>query len=137
MANYAQTVNVTGCIKMSKVEAAFATTVLVLKLYRHHFGVLPVEVACESPLEAMTAFTADDRVLTVSVVNPTMKAVTLTLEGVALTGTVRRIAGDDPMAYNEPGADPQVVIEEEPVSGIMDTLSVAPCSVTLFALDIR
>ena len=44
MANYAQTVNVIGCIKTTKTAAAFATTGLVLKLYRKHFGQIPVEV---------------------------------------------------------------------------------------------
>ncbi len=141
MANYAQTVNVIGCIKTTKTAAAFATTGLVLKLYRERFGVLPVEVACEPPLDAMAAFTADDRVLTVAIVNPTMQEVTLplTIDGVELTGTgtLWRIAGDDPMAYNAPGEDPQVVIEEESMAGIMGELSVDPCSVTLFALDLR
>ena len=47
MANYAQTVNVIGCIKTSKTAACFDTTGLVLKLYRQHFGVTPVAV--ESP----------------------------------------------------------------------------------------
>ena len=42
MANYAQTVNVIGCIKTSKTAAAFETTGLVLKLYRREFGTLPV-----------------------------------------------------------------------------------------------
>ena len=44
MANYAQTVNVIGCIKTSKTAACFDTTGLVLKLYRKHFGVTPVAV---------------------------------------------------------------------------------------------
>jgi alpha-N-arabinofuranosidase len=38
---YAQTVNVIGAIKVSRRNAAFETTGLVLKLYRHHFGELP------------------------------------------------------------------------------------------------
>ena len=42
MANYAQTVNVLGCIKTSKTAAALDTTGLVLMLYRKHFGTLPV-----------------------------------------------------------------------------------------------
>ena len=44
MANYAQTVNVIGSIKTSKTAAAFETTGLVLKLYRAHFGTIPVKV---------------------------------------------------------------------------------------------
>ncbi|MHC4944521.1 MAG: alpha-L-arabinofuranosidase C-terminal domain-containing protein, partial [Planctomycetota bacterium] len=41
MANYAQTVNVIGCIKTDKTSAAFATTGLALKLYRSRFGTIP------------------------------------------------------------------------------------------------
>jgi len=41
------------------------------------------------------------------------------------------------MAYNEPGKPPKVTIEERAVKGISDTLPVAPCSVTLFALDVK
>ena len=51
MANYAQTVNVIGCIKTSKTAAAFDTTGLVLKLYREHFGVLPLGVTTDRPLD--------------------------------------------------------------------------------------
>lgn len=39
---YAQTVNVIGAIKTSRRNAAFETTGLVLALYRHQFGELPV-----------------------------------------------------------------------------------------------
>ena len=45
MAHYAQTVNVIGAIKTTKTQAAFEPTGLVLKLYRQHFGVVPVEVS--------------------------------------------------------------------------------------------
>jgi alpha-N-arabinofuranosidase len=44
MANYAQTVNVIGAIKTSGTDAVFDTTGLVLKLYRHRFGSVPVAV---------------------------------------------------------------------------------------------
>ena len=45
MANYAQTVNVIGAIKTTKTAAALDATGVVLKLYRQHFGAIPVEVA--------------------------------------------------------------------------------------------
>ncbi len=45
MANYAQTVNVIGAIKTTKTAAAFDTTGLVLKLYRAHFGQVPVTIS--------------------------------------------------------------------------------------------
>jgi len=141
MANYAQTVNVIGCIKTTKTDAAFATTGLALKLYRKHFGVVPVSVTSEAPLDVAAAWSDDRKTLTVAVVNATMKdlAIPLQVKGVKLSGTGTRwqIAGNDPMAYNEPGKPPSVRIEEQAVKGISDTLSVGPCSVTLFALDVK
>ena len=59
LANYAQTVNVIGCIKTTKTEATFETTGLVLKLYRNHFGTIPVDVTGETyPLDVSAAWTS-------------------------------------------------------------------------------
>ena len=44
MANYAQTVNVIGAIKTTKTEAVLDSTGVILALYRHQFGPLPVTV---------------------------------------------------------------------------------------------
>ena len=141
MANYAQTVNVIGCIKTSKTDAAFAATGLALKLYRERFGVLPVGVTADEPLDVAAALSEDKKTLTVAVVNPTMRELNVSLEvsGVALAGTGRRwqIAGKDPMAYNEPGKPAAVVIEEDAVSGVVDAIPVAACSVTLYALALK
>jgi alpha-N-arabinofuranosidase len=136
---YAQTVNVIGCIKTSRRNAAFETTGLVLKLYRQHFGQQPVVTETQGLLDAQAAWTDDRRTLTVGVVNPTLRAVEVpfTLLDAELTGTGTRweISGSDPMAHNDPDQPPQVVISEEPVVALDDTLALAPCSVTLFALD--
>ncbi len=140
MANYAQTVNVIGCIKTDKTDASFATTGLALKLYREHFGVTPLTVTTQSPLDVAASLSEDGRTLTIGIVNPTMTALDLPLtitEG-KLTGKGHRwqIAGDDPMAYNEPGEPARVEIEESDVDNVSDTLAVAACSVTLFALEL-
>lgn len=45
MANYAQTVNVIGCIKTTTIASAFDATALPLILYRNHFGTVPVEIS--------------------------------------------------------------------------------------------
>ena len=71
MANYAQTVNVIGCIKTTKTDAAFATTGQVLKLYRNEYGTIPVKVTGDSmPLDIAAAWTDDREILTVGIVNP-------------------------------------------------------------------
>ncbi|MGD8500675.1 MAG: alpha-L-arabinofuranosidase C-terminal domain-containing protein, partial [Phycisphaerales bacterium] len=92
LANYAQTVNVIGCIKTSKTAAAFETTGLALKLYRNHFGTVPVTVTGEvQPLDVAAAWTDDRKAVTVSVVNPTEQEheLTMDLKGARLTGKGR------------------------------------------------
>jgi DUF1680 family protein/alpha-L-arabinofuranosidase len=142
MANYAQTVNVIGCIKTSKTEAAFETTGLVLKLYREHFGTIPVTITGDAyPLDVSAAWTSDRKALTVAIVNPTEDELELPMElkGVQLTGEARlwQIAHSDPMAYNEPGKEPNVTIKEKTGSKISRKMSVPPLSINLYKLPIK
>jgi alpha-N-arabinofuranosidase len=148
MANYAQTVNVIGCIKTSKTAACFDTTGLALKLYRAHFGVIPVEVECKPfvPLDVAAAWTADRKAFTIGIVNPTMKPVALSLHIAGATlkgeGAGWQIAGNDPMAHNAPGKEQPVKIEKLPpprlerlAGGTSGFVTVSPCSVTLLRFD--
>jgi alpha-N-arabinofuranosidase len=141
MANYAQTVNVIGCIKTTRTAAALETTGLVLQLYRQHLGTIPVAVKAQAPLDVIAALTEDGKSLTIGVVNPTMDAhdLPLTIQGaeIAGKGTRWQIAGLDPLAYNDPGQPLRVKIEESAVDAAGQQVSVAPCSVTLFALPIK
>jgi len=142
MANYAQTVNVIGAIKTTKTDAAFETTGLVLNLYRNHFGRLPVTVTGDiHPLDVVAALTADRKALTVGIVNPTQRRYELApdFEGVELTDTGRLwlIAHfeNDPMAYNEPGKEPNVRITEKTIDRVLSELEAPPFSVSLYMLD--
>ncbi|OHB77878.1 MAG: hypothetical protein A2Z25_07870 [Planctomycetes bacterium RBG_16_55_9] len=142
MANYAQTVNVIGCIKTSKTAAAFETTGLALKLYRDHFGTIPAAVTGDpdaSGLDVSAAWTDDHKALTVAIVNPTEKEqqVTMDLKGARLAGTgeLWRIAHSDPMAYNEPGEEPNVVIQEQSLTNVSGTLNVPLLSISLYRLN--
>jgi len=141
MANYAQTVNVIGAIKTSKTAAAFETTGLVLKLYRKHFGVVPAATQASEPLDAQAAWTADGKTLTVAIVNPTerMVEVSLVIAGAKLTGQGRlwRMAGTDPMAYNDPDQPPVVEIRESRVRQLADKLTLLPISVSLYAVGVE
>ena len=141
MANYAQTVNVIGCIKTTKADAAFAATGIVLKAYREHFGKLPVEVTGEvEPLDICAALTEDGRELTVAVVNPLSEAVDVPLDvdGVRLAGKGRVwiTTGPDPMAYNEPGGQAPVTLESRRVDGAGERLTVPPLSACIFVLPV-
>jgi len=141
MANYAQTVNVIGCIKTTGAAAAWDTTGLPLLLYRREFGTIPVAVKCGRPIDVMAAWTADRKALTIGVVNPLAEAreVPFTLNNASITGngTVWTIAGTDPMLYNVPGEAPKVEIVESPATGISDTLDVPGYSISLFRLPVK
>lgn len=136
---YAQTVNVIGCIKTTKRSAAFETTGLVLKLYRSHFGQLPVTTETTGLIDAQAAWSEDRKKLTLSVINPTESAVDIPIEisGARLKGPGTRwqIAGPDPMAYNDPEKGSPVQIVEQAVNELGKTLSAPPCSITLFSFD--
>jgi len=142
MANYAQTVNVIGCIKASKTAAALETTGLVLKLYGNNYGSIPVGSASDmDALDVSAALTKDRKALTLSIVNPTDQAQQLVLDvkGVRLAGTgkLERIADSDPQAYNDPGQAPKVVIEEKQLTQVPKRLAVAPLSINLYTLPLR
>jgi alpha-N-arabinofuranosidase len=142
MANYAQTVNVIGAIKTSKTEAVLDTTGLVLKLYRLHFGSIPVEVTgSPEPLDVMACWKEGREVLALSVVNPTRSAMTVRLKAKNLrlpkTAKLRLIAGDDPKACNVPGKPPGVVIEERDGVPFGKTITVPPISVSLYELVVK
>jgi alpha-L-arabinofuranosidase len=142
MANYAQTVNVIGAIKTTKTAAAFDTTGLVLKLYRAHFGQVPVTVTgAPEPLDVAAAWRDDRTALTLAIVNPTAEPQSLALQlkggTFAPAATLRRIVGTDPKAYNEPGKPPAVRIEEIASVAVGDRLTLPPLSMSIYELRVR
>ncbi len=137
MANYAQTVNVIGAIKTTKTAAELETTGLVLKLYRRHFGVVPVEVGgVPEPLDITAAWSEDRNWITVGIVNPTpeRQELALRLNGAAWTGAAGHhwlITGPHRRAHNSPGKPRVVDIEER--SAWPPMVEVPPLSVNLVA----
>ena len=142
MANYAQTVNVIGCIKTTSTAAAFETTGLVLKLYRHHYGMVPIQVAGETgDLDVAAAWTQDRKAITVAIVNPdpNTQRVKADFEGTSFEPNTTRwvISNPDPESYNEPGKEPNVVIKQEAVNVENSDFEVPAYSVSLYRLEVR
>lgn len=114
IANYAQTVNVIGCIKTTKTKAEFGTTGIVLKTYRAQWQPIPIELPVDAygHLDVAASRSEDGKTLTVSIVNPTDRDVTLALsvEGIDLPSraTAWTITGPDHRAHNTPGEVRQV-----------------------------
>ncbi|MDZ7262611.1 MAG: alpha-N-arabinofuranosidase [candidate division KSB1 bacterium] len=149
MANYAQTVNVIGCIKTSPTDAVFDATGLPLKLYRQHFGTIPVNLSGETgDLDISAALTADRKALTVAMVNPTatLKTVHLNVMGFKLGNRRSRpsrekitkwtIAGSDPELYNAPDQTPNLVIKEEKATLTNDSVEVPAYGIVLVRVDL-
>jgi len=143
MANYAQTVNVIGAIKTSRTASILDTTGVTLKLYRQHFGQIPVEVTGSNiaPLDVAAALKNDRKAITIAVVNPTDKQRELPMElkgvKVADIGKLWIITGTDPLAHNEPGKEPKVVIEEKTAEGVSNKLKAPAMSVSIYELAVE
>jgi alpha-N-arabinofuranosidase len=111
-------------------------------MYRRHFGTIPVAITgAPEPLDVAATWTADRKTLTISVVNPTFETQRLALrvEGARLapSGTAWVLTAPDDMAYNEPGQAPAVRFAETRVTGVQETLEVAPASATIFRIAVR
>jgi len=140
MAHYAQTVNVIGAIKTTRVAAEMETTGLVLALYRAKFGVKPFVVSgTGGPWDIAAALTKDGKVLTLSVVNPTTEelSVNLTAAGLTPAGPAIRwsIAGPNAEAHNTPGKPRVVDIQRSDATA--SALKVPALSATLFELLLK
>ena len=139
MANYAQTVNVIGCIKTSQTNAQFETTGLVLKLYRNEYGTLPLKVDAPKPFDVAAAKTQDGKYLTVAVVNPTDNPAEFKISAdikVAQTCERFEISNPDPMIYNDPDQEQKIDVIKSDGGDIAAGVNLAPFSVTLFKVEI-
>jgi alpha-N-arabinofuranosidase len=142
MANYAQTVNVIGCIKTTPTSAGFATTGLPLKLYREQFGTIPVEIENDLPnLDISMALTSDKKQATIAVVNSSSASEILLFDFENLktsrTGKQWLIQHEDPESYNVPGEQPNVEIVESDLAFRKNSLTIPGYAILMVRLDIK
>ncbi|MBN2279623.1 MAG: alpha-N-arabinofuranosidase [Candidatus Marinimicrobia bacterium] len=142
MANYAQTVNVIGCIKTTPTSVGFATTGLPLKLYRQHFGTIPLELPdSNGDLDLAVALTEDRKYITIAIVNPTNQKEQVTFDfgplSVKNKADLWVIMHPNPDTYNEPGKEPNVKIQEKKISMKPKTLNLPVYSISLIKIQIN
>ena len=142
MANYAQTVNVIGCIKTTATEAGFATTAMPLMLYRKHFETIPVQVKHTVPLlDVAAAISEDKEVLTVSMVNSDNQPKTFLLDirdcSLPKNGTSWIIQHEDPEAFNVPGEDPEVNIVESDYTMKNNRIEVPAYAIMMLKFELK
>ena len=147
----------TASIEYNDTEAALNTTGLLFKLYRDHFGSVPVEVGGNSPVPAplypvgadqpkvnagsatypvdvVAALTSDGKFLTVAVINPIESAqdLDLSFKGIALgKGRMWRMTGDSLNAATGLGRN-EVRIGETPLTETPKALTIAPISIDIY-----
>ena len=151
-------------LAISKTDATVRPIGLMFKMYRQHFGTIPLAIAGNSPphdlkgtvgvdksatppgsdtypLDAVAALSADRKTLTLAVINPTEAAreIEVALKGVAVQakGRVWRIAPKDLTAGNEPGKPLAVDIVESPLAEAPARLSIPPISVSIYEYPVR
>jgi len=154
----------TSNLALSPTDAVLQTNGLVFKLYRHHFGSLPVAVLGNSPqpmmegdiggarprkpsgsdtfpLDIAAAWTADRKILTVAIVNPTETAQELALDFRSVkpsgSGRLWRITGADKDAFNQPGRKPEVEIVEIPLKNLTRRLTIPAVCIDLYELTVE
>ncbi|RPH99087.1 MAG: hypothetical protein EHM72_12160 [Calditrichaeota bacterium] len=142
MANYAQTVNVIGCIKTTRTDAAFDATGLPLKLYRQEFGAIPVQVSGDvGNLDVSAALTDDGKALTVAAVNATSQngSLNLNIVGGAIGRQVTKwlIVHPDPQAHNVPGKPAVLTIERKKETLKDSTLNVPAMGIVLYRIPLK
>ena len=153
----------TSCLAFDSVNSTYNTTGLMFKLYRDHFGTLPVQVGGNSPqpapkwpvggdqpsvnagsstypLDVVAALTADRKVLTVAVVNCTESPhqMQLNISGIGLGSKARmwQMSGPAPDSANVLGEEPAVKVAEASLGDSINMLSVPPVSISIYALPV-
>jgi alpha-N-arabinofuranosidase len=154
----------TSTLDITPTDATLNSTGLTFKLYRDHFGTLPVAVRGNSPqplpkwpvggdqphvnagsptypLDIVAALTPDRRCLTLAVVNATESEQTAALHVNGLTlavpGRIWQITGASLDAEDKAGQPARVKIMETPLVGSASSISVAPISVTIYQFPVQ
>lgn len=154
----------TSLLSANRTEAVLNPAGLLFKLYRDHFGVIPVDVSGNSPqpapkyparggqpkvnpgsdtypLDVAAALGSDWKTLTVAVLNPTEseQQLNLSIQGVELSGKGRlwRMAPSSVNATIVVGQKPGVEVEERALEAVPGTATIPPFSVNIYEFAAR
>jgi alpha-N-arabinofuranosidase len=154
----------TAMISESRTGAVLSPTGLLFKMYREHFGTVPVEVTGDSPqpkpiypaggdqpkvnpgsdtypLDVSAALSEDRKTLTFAVLNPTdsEQRMKFSIRGARLSsrGHLWRMAPTTVDATITVGQKPGVEVQEQDMSSVPDTISVPPFSVSIYSFPVQ
>ncbi len=142
MANYAQTVNVIGAIKATNTQSVMAATGQALTMYRKYFGTIPIAFTGDvRPLDIAATLTADRKYLCVSLVNLSWSSHQVKIDFDAdfkySDMEVYTLKAVSDMAYNVPGQEKTVTIEEQQGLSFNGTLAISPVEARIYRFKLE
>jgi alpha-N-arabinofuranosidase len=154
----------TAMMSSNRTEAVLNPTGMLFKMYRDHFGVIPVEVTGDSPqpkptfpaggdqpavnpgsdtypLDVSAAFSEDRKTLAIAVLNPSdsEQSIRIAINGTKLAGAGKlwRMAPDSIDATVQVDKKPEVQVEEETLGALPDTITARPFTVNIYSYPVK
>jgi alpha-L-arabinofuranosidase len=154
----------TAMMSSNRTEAILNPTGMLFKMYRDHFGVIPVEVSGDSPqpkpifpvggdqpavnpgsdtypLDVSAALSEDRKTLTFAVLNPSdaKQSMKLVINGVKLAsaGKMWQMAPSKLDAVVAVGKTPEVVVEEHTLGVVPEMIDAPPFSVSIYSYPLQ
>jgi alpha-N-arabinofuranosidase len=154
----------TSMMSENRTDATLNPTGLMFKMYREHFGNIPVEVTGNSPqpkpifpaggdqpavnpgsdtypLDVSAALSDDHKTLTFAVLNPSDAAhdMKLSINGAELSshGRLWRMSPAKLEAMITVGKPPEVEVQEQELTSVPDTISAPPFSISIYSYPVR
>jgi alpha-N-arabinofuranosidase len=154
----------TAMINEDRTRAVLSATGVLFKMYRDHFGTIPVEVSGDSPqpkpiyptggdqpsvnpgsdtypLDVSAALSGDRKTLTFAVLNPSdsEQSLKLTINGPKLVnrGRLWRMAPTKVTAVNIVGQKPEVEAQEQGLTSVPDSVSLPPFSISIYSFPVQ
>lgn len=154
----------TAMINEDRTRAVLSATGVLFKMYRDHFGTIPVEVSGDSPqpkpiypaggdqptvnpgsdtypLDVSAALSDDRKTLTFAVLNPSdsEQSLKLAINGARLAsrGHLWRMAPTKVTAVNIVGQKPEVEVQEQELTSLPDNVSLPPFSISIYSFPVQ
>jgi alpha-N-arabinofuranosidase len=154
----------TATMSENRTEAVLNPTGMLFKMYRDHFGTVPVEVTGDSPqpkptfpaggdqpavnpgsetypLDVSAALSEDRTTLAIAVLNPSdsEQNIKIAINGAKLAsaGKLWRMAPDSIDASVQVDKKPEVLVEEQTLGALPDTITARPFSVNIYSYPVQ
>jgi alpha-N-arabinofuranosidase len=154
----------TATMSSNRTEAILNPTGMLFKMYRDHFGTIPVEVTGDSPqpkpafpaggdqpavnpgsptypLDVVAAFSEDRNSLSIAVLNPSdsEQSIQIKINGTKLasSGKLWRMAPNKIDATVQVDKTPEVQVEEQSLGSLPVVVTVRPFSVNIYSYPVQ